>query len=116
MLMKERLIADGIFDKVKQSFINENVNRFAYNLKTMETSDSYEKVLDKLREIYAQELGLGDYPRNYYYKQDNYEYLCKLLGIDFVSKQNENNKLATLRDALLPKLMSGEIDVSAVQL
>ena len=26
------------------------------------------------------------------------------------------NKLATLRDALLPKLMSGEIDVSAVQL
>lgn len=92
MLMKERLIADGIFDKVKQSFINENVNRFAYNLKTMETSDSYEKVLDKLREIYAQELGLGDYPRNYYYKQDNYEYLCKLLGIDFVSKQNEKVK------------------------
>ena len=45
-----------------------------------------------MREIYAQELGLGDYPRNYYYKQDNYEYLCKLLGIDFVSKQNEKVK------------------------
>ena len=28
----------------------------------------------------------------------------------------ENNKLATLRDALLPKLMSGEIDVSKVDL
>lgn len=28
----------------------------------------------------------------------------------------ENYKLSTLRDTLLPKLMSGEIDVSAVQL
>ena len=28
----------------------------------------------------------------------------------------ENMRLAELRDALLPKLMSGEIDVSAVQL
>ena len=28
----------------------------------------------------------------------------------------ENDKLAELRDALLPKLMSGEIDVSAIQL
>lgn len=27
----------------------------------------------------------------------------------------ENMRLAELRDALLPKLMSGEIDVSAVQ-
>ena len=28
----------------------------------------------------------------------------------------ENLRLSTLRDSLLPKLMSGEIDVSAVQL
>lgn len=28
----------------------------------------------------------------------------------------ENMRLAELRDVLLPKLMSGEIDVSAVQL
>ena len=28
----------------------------------------------------------------------------------------ENQRLSTLRDSLLPKLMSGEIDVSAVQL
>ena len=29
--------------------------------------------------------------------------------------QQENVRLATLRDALLPKLMSGEIDVSTIQ-
>ena len=32
------------------------------------------------------------------------------------SNQRENNRLATLRDTLLPKLMSGEIDVSDIQL
>ena len=32
------------------------------------------------------------------------------------SNQRENNRLATLRDLLLPKLMSGEIDVSGIQL
>lgn len=32
------------------------------------------------------------------------------------SNQVENQQLAALRDALLPKLMSGEIDVSAVQI
>lgn len=32
------------------------------------------------------------------------------------SNQDENTKLAALRDALLPRLMSGEIDVSKVDL
>ena len=32
------------------------------------------------------------------------------------TRQQENTRLAELRDSLLPKLMSGEIDVSAVQL
>ena len=33
-----------------------------------------------------------------------------------VSNQEENQKLVTLRDALIPKIMSGEIDVSDIQL
>ena len=32
------------------------------------------------------------------------------------SNQEQNGKLASLRDTLLPKLMSGEIDVSDIQL
>lgn len=47
---------------------------------------------------------------------DCFNTLIAPMAAAIVSKQNENNKLATLRDALLPKLMSGEIDVSAVQL
>lgn len=33
-----------------------------------------------------------------------------------ILNQEENQKLASLRDTLLPKLMSGEIDVSSIQL
>ena len=47
---------------------------------------------------------------------DRFNTLIAPMAAAIVSKQNENNKLATLRDALLQKLMSGEIDVSAVQL
>ena len=47
---------------------------------------------------------------------DRFNTLIAPMAAAIVSKQNENNKLATLRDVLLPKLMSGEIDVSAVQL
>lgn len=47
---------------------------------------------------------------------DRFNSLIAPMVAAIVSKQNENNKLATLRDALLPKLMSGEIDVSAIQL
>ncbi len=47
---------------------------------------------------------------------DRFNTLIAPMAAAIVSKQNENNKLATLRDALLPKLMSGEIDVSTIQL
>ena len=47
---------------------------------------------------------------------DRFNTLIAPMAAAIVSKQNENNKLATLRDALLPKLMSGEIAVSSVQL
>lgn len=46
------------------------------------------------------------------------EYLRLILPIIKAIKENEaqNEKLAALRDGLLPKLMSGEIDVSDIQL
>ena len=47
---------------------------------------------------------------------DRFNTLIAPMATAIVSNQNENNRLASLRDVLLPKLMSGEIDVSAVQL
>ena len=47
---------------------------------------------------------------------DRFNALITPMAATIVTNQEENNRLAALRDAILPKLMSGEIDVSAVQL
>lgn len=46
----------------------------------------------------------------------NFDALCKPLFEMILSNQKENIKLANLRDTLLPKLMSGELDVSDIDL
>ena len=47
---------------------------------------------------------------------DRFNTLIAPMAGAIVSNQEENNRLASIRDALLPKLMSGEIDVSDIQL
>ena len=46
----------------------------------------------------------------------NFDTLCKPLFEMILSNQKENIELANLRDALLPKLMSSELDVSDIDL
>ena len=47
---------------------------------------------------------------------DSFDLLTAPMIMQIVSNSFENKRLAAMRDSLLPKLMSGEIDVSAVQL
>ncbi len=47
---------------------------------------------------------------------DSFDSLTAPMIMQIVSNSFENKRLAVMRDALLPKLVSGEIDVSAVQL
>ena len=47
---------------------------------------------------------------------DRFNGLITPMAAAIVANQEENNRLAALRDAILPKLMSGEIDVSDIQL
>lgn len=46
---------------------------------------------------------------------DRFNSLITPMATAIVANQEENNRLAALRDAILPKLMSGKIDVSAIQ-
>ena len=45
-----------------------------------------------------------------------FDAVCQSIFSKIYANGLENEELALLRDTLLPKLMSGEIDVSAVQL
>ncbi len=47
---------------------------------------------------------------------DRFNAIIAPMTAAIVSNQKESNKLAEVRDALLPKLMSSEIDVSDIQL
>lgn len=47
---------------------------------------------------------------------DEFNALAMPILAQLHSNKAENKRLSAIRDALLPKLMSGEIDVSAVQL
>lgn len=47
---------------------------------------------------------------------DSFDSLTSPMIMQIVSNSFENKRLAAMRDALLPKLMSGELDVSAVDL
>ena len=55
----------------------------------------------------------GDYKRKYVI--DEFNELCKPIFETIITNKYENEQLANLRDALLPKLMSGEIDVDKVE-
>ena len=57
------------------------MDRFAYNLHTMNTEEGTVAVLGKLRQVGEKELDLGLLPVRYYYQKDNYLYLCKQLGL-----------------------------------
>ena len=47
---------------------------------------------------------------------ERFNALIAPMAAAIVSNQEENNRLVSIRDALLPRLMSGEIDVSAIQI
>lgn len=78
---KDVLIADGCYEIYKQSFINENIARFAYNLRSLRKDQAaYDTVLGIYKQIAKEELGLGYYPASYYYHKPNYNYLMTLLN------------------------------------
>ena len=81
LAMQERLKADGLMPLVERSFVNENVNRFVFNIRALHTEQARQEVIEVLRENASTALGLGRYPRAFYYKKDNYDYLCELAGI-----------------------------------
>ena len=105
-LLKQKLEESRVFDLVEQSFINENINRFSYNLRSMGSSESFNILLEKLRDIYKTELGITVRPRMYYYRQDNYKYLCQLLGLEIETKTEKAPKPPKISSPSAPKEVS----------
>ncbi len=49
-------------------------------------------------------------------KMADFEEITEPMFSQIINNLNENKRLALLRDSLLPKLMSGDLDVSSIDL
>ena len=49
-------------------------------------------------------------------KKMTFEEIAEPMFSQIISNLNENKKLTSLRDVILPKLMSGELDVSEIDI
>lgn len=92
LLFEARLKEEGLFEQFKQSFVNENVNRFANNLKDCD-EEAGDLILRKLNEVSESALGLGVFPDRYFYMTENYEYLCSKLEMSLEITGSVSRKL-----------------------
>lgn len=76
----------------------------AYNIGSVQPSIKVTHIIK--HPIYVPEKGLLDY----------FDKIARPITEQLFAKYNENEELKLLRDSLLPKLMSGEIDVDSIEL
>lgn len=66
--------------------------------------------------LYQKDFMEFEFPLPTSVKMAEFEKLTEPMFSQIINNLNENKKLVVLRDALLPKLMSGELDVSGLDL
>lgn len=66
--------------------------------------------------LYQKDFMEFEFPLPMVDKMAEFEAISKPMFSQIINNLNENKKLALLRDSLLPKLMSGELDVSALNI
>jgi len=66
--------------------------------------------------LYQKDFMEFEFPLPNQKRMAQFEEIAEPMFSQIINNLNENKRLATLRDALLPKLMSGELDVSEIDL
>lgn len=81
--LKDALIKDGIYDRVEQSFVNQSVARFHYNISTVGSAEGEWDIMKVLYRYYHSDLGLDFFPKKYYYDTMKRDYLIDKLNEHF---------------------------------
>lgn len=79
LMLKERLQQIGCYDAIKRSYLNNTINRVAFNLKAVKTFAGFAAVFELLREIYEDELEVFDHEKKYFFDESSYGYILQLL-------------------------------------
>ena len=79
LMLKERLQEIGCFEAIKRSYLNNAINRVAFNLKAVKSFAGFAAVFELLREIQTKELEVYDHEKKYFFDEASYGYIMKLL-------------------------------------
>ncbi len=77
--LKERLVAEGLYDEVEKDYINYALHFSLWNLNTL-AQPTYDKLYNKLKNEWWQELGVADKPADYFYNKKEYEQFAKIMS------------------------------------
>ncbi len=78
--LKHKLMNMGIFDEVEQSFVNHALSGCIYNLNSLDTTESFVLLYNKLKNKYFKELGITKHPLSFYYSSQNYNLYNEILN------------------------------------
>lgn len=115
---------EGIYvnQRVGKFFLGDNpISRLPYIYCTLKQPDIYSEIINRGQGSAQPNISGGDImsiPCVILSKEDidDFNQKCKPIFSLMIDRQKENADLSDLRDSLLPKLMSGEIDVDSIEL
>lgn len=71
--LKERLVKEGVYEKLEQSFINLALDDCMFNIRTITDPEANKKVKTTLQEEGFDYFGFGNYPEEYFYNKNSYK-------------------------------------------
>lgn len=111
-MLKERLLADGLYTSVKESFVNLALGNCIYNLKSLKNTTSFEYLYNRLKADIFRELDIDNMKQDDIYDKKQYEQLqciMKMSVLDYLfsgKKQyfngNESAKVSLKPQIFIP--------------
>ena len=79
LTFKKNLEQLGCLEEIKRSYLNNTINRMAFNLKAVKTYAGFANVFDCFKQVSSTELELDSHESKYYFDNASYNYLMPLL-------------------------------------
>ncbi len=98
--LKRNLQQLGLWNQLKQSYLNCALNHFVYNWQTLD-KNGCRQIVAKSREI-TELLGLAKYSADYYYNQNDYVLMCRVVGFRREGDLTIMGKLKNMLKHILP--------------
>ena len=103
MTFKGNLEKLGVLEDIRRSYLNNTINRVAFNLKAVKTFSGFSSVFYHFKEICDSELELNDHESKYFFDNTSYDYLMRVLKYEtpedylLATCRSQNQQLIELR-------------------